>query len=473
MLVNCIAIKSTTGIKFYGTFIILNCTGNCDSIANADFISACALHSIALNEICFISTVNLDCYLNVIILCAVSRVYNYDYTCKSLLVRERFALCKGVSCINYLCGSSICRENELSDSLCLCVCIVASTCVLHCTCVAVCSSLCYFAFVPNVIKSVNFVICVCVVTNRTSMSCITLCCTSRIGYNLVIVVTESVHGNCCSGNLNFTNCTINCTLIRACYCTSRINIVFNYSLTVGVTESVNVCINIGVAASTSVSGVTLLCTSRIGYGRCVAMNVLDRRNNSFLNLAASTTNAVLCTICLFGSGSVFNPFAPCVTESINCCCLSGKFLFANCTVNYCIVRACSCAVRLNVFFNYSLTIGVAESVNCLLRNENSVTNRAVLTFSKTCALASSINRGINNLCVTAKLAIGLAALVANCLFKTGSLAAFVFALGLGSAKSEYDGVNHCSVSTGNSKRNCFCGRCVNSDFVINTIIRFA
>ena len=263
-------------------------------------------------------------------------------------------------------------------------------------------------------KSINLVICVCVATNRTSVSCITLCCASRISYNLVIIVTESIHGNCCSGKLYFTNCTVNYVFVRTCCCTSRINIVFNCSLTCGVTKSVNVCINVGDAASTSVSGVTLLCTSRIGYGRCVAMNVLDRRNNAFLNLAASTANAVLCAVCLFGSGSVFNPFAPSVTESINCCCLSGKFLFANCTVNYCIVRACSCAGRLNVFFNYSLTAIVTESVNCLLSNENFVTNRAVLTFSKTCALASRSNRRINNLCVTAKLAVGLAALVANC-----------------------------------------------------------
>ena len=287
------------------------------------------------------------------------------------------------------------------------------------------SFLSYFAIVPSVTESCNFVIGVRV-TTCASVGCITLCFASRISYNIIIIVTESINFNGSSGDLNVTNCTINYVIVRAFFCTIRINFVFNYSLTSGVTERINVCINVGVAASTSVSGITLLGTSRIGNICFISMFVLDRRNNCFFSLVASAANAVLETVGFFGSFCIYDPFTPSVTESryfgicvcivtnrtcvscITLCCTSrisyniiiivtesinfnvsfGELFFTNRTVNYVVVRTFFCTIRINVVFNNSCACNVickltvffsAKVANCLVFTSSFAT--LVLTFS--------------------------------------------------------------------------------------------
>ena len=78
-----------------------------------------------------------------------------------------------------------------------------------------------------------------------------------------------------------------------------------------------------------------------------------------------------------------------MTKSINCNSLSGNLCSANCTVNYVIIRTVYSTCSRCVVFNNNCAIGMTKSVNCFLSNKNFATNRAVLTFCKTCFCTSS------------------------------------------------------------------------------------
>ena len=111
---------------------------------------------------------------------------------------------------------------------------------------------------------------------------------------------------------------------------------------------------------------------------------------------------------VFAKGNVLNlainncivVFNVIVTKSINGDCFSGNFYLTYGTVNYVIVGTCSFTSRSNFVFNNNRAIGVTKSRNNCLLNKNFSTNRAVLTFCKTCFCTCGSNSLVNYLGVT-------------------------------------------------------------------------
>ena len=113
------------------------------------------------------------------------------------------------------------------------------------------------------------------------------------------------------------------TFGKTCLGTCRINcLVNNY----GVTESINVSVNVGVVTSTSMSGVTLLGTSRSSNYCIIAVLVTKSGDNAIFCSIAIIALAVLSTIFILASGSIFNPFAPYVILERKWNCFSGELI---------------------------------------------------------------------------------------------------------------------------------------------------
>ena len=232
-------------------------------------------------------------------------------------------------------------------------------------------------------------------------------------------MTESVHGNCCSGKLCFTNGTVNYCIVRACSCASSINFVFNYCCTFCVTESRNsLCVCVAARAGEGLNAV--ICASRsCCYLGCIRMSVAESRNCTCFNLSASAL-AVLRAFCINSGLNVNDPVAPCMSGSGNNL-LSYENLVANRTVRA-FGETCFCASGSNCLVNYG---SMTCSSNYLLSYENLITNRTARAFGKTRFCTCGSNCLVNHNCVTERIAIGYSANLAGCSLGTCSLAALV------------------------------------------------
>ena len=141
-----------------------------------------------------------------------------------------------------------------------------------------------------------------------------LCASSVIVRN-VICEAMSVCLNCFLSNKNFlTNVTV-LTLCKTCFCTSSCNSLIN---NLGMTGFINVCINVGFATSTCMSGVTFLGTCGLSYNFGIAVYVLKCGDGVGFFSIASITFAVLSSLSILCSGSIYDPLAPLMTKSRNC-----------------------------------------------------------------------------------------------------------------------------------------------------------
>ena len=141
-----------------------------------------------------------------------------------------------------------------------------------------------------------------------------LCASSVIVRNVICEAVSSFF-NCFLSNKNFlTNVTV-LTFGKTCFCTSRSNSLVN---NLGMTGFINVCINVGVAAFTCMSGVTLLGTSRISYNFGIAVYVFKCGDGAGFSSIASITFTVLSSFSILCSGSIYDPLAPLMTKSRNC-----------------------------------------------------------------------------------------------------------------------------------------------------------
>ena len=99
-----------------------------------------------------------------------------------------------------------------------------------------------------------------------------------------------------------------------------------------------------------------------------------------------------------GSNCCINHF--CMTKCGNSNRYTAKFCFANCTINYIIIGTVIFTIGGNVVFNNDITCSMISYRNYLLRNENCITYRAVLTLGQTGCRTSGSNCCIDNLGMT-------------------------------------------------------------------------
>ena len=105
-----------------------------------------------------------------------------------------------------------------------------------------------------------------------------------------------------------------------------------------------------------------------------------------------------------------------------CCCLSNKNLSTSVTVlTFC--KTCGVASCRNCCIYY---LNVSKCVNCFLSGYV-VASCTMLTFCKTCICAVRCYCSVNYDVVSKHIAVRLAAFYANCLFCTGCFSTFVFA----------------------------------------------
>ena len=235
---------------------------------------------------------------------------------------------------------------------------------------------------------------------------------------VLVLVTKSICSNSLSGELLITFNAVNYVIVRAFCCTSSSNLVFNNNLALGVTGSGDhFCV--GVAAGTSKCSYAVCLASCLGSNLgCVGVSMIKSGNSFCLDLAASAL-AVL-RACRLDSGlNVNDPFAECVTESVNYF-LSYENLVANRAVRaFC--KTCLCASRSNCLVNNG---SVTESGDHFLLNL-CITSGAVCAFSETCfCTGRSLAFKCHNV-VTERLTVGCAANLALSGRSTSSLTAGV------------------------------------------------
>ena len=337
-----------------------------DNTVNCNFIACNGLVAhciVSCFTVCAVETINCE-FIN-------STVCNIEITILSIVnVGNNTCYIVLISGI-----SVVCKEICESDSLCKCKSSAISR-LNYCAAIAIALEVAVGICMTELF---NFIAGVCVITSGACICCITCSFASRSCYRFFVIVT-------CSENFISGVC---------------------------------------IAASASVSGVTICCTSRISYNCSIAVRMTKSSDNAVFNFAAGAAGAVLCTVNGFCGLCICDPFAPCVTKSGN-------------------------------FF---------------LSFKNLIANRAVLTFGKTCFCTIRSNSLVNNLCMTAKLTVFFAAKLTNCLILTSSCATLVLALFFNGAKNELNGVNHCSNAAGNccESNSLFYG-CINCDLIVRTVI---
>ena len=210
-----------------------------------------------------------------------------------------------------------------------------------------------------VTECINLVINVSIITYRTCVCCITISLTSRSGYNCVVAVTK--RRNNLLSNLVVASCTMRAfgkTGVLAIGSNCRIG----YHI---VTECLDSILTLDVIATRAilicgVTGIQAIC--------CLTCNV----NKSM----TESRNFSICRIITSGTGYVRIPTNVGTSSSL---CRMINFTMTKCGSNYYRTYCTS----LSCCTGCSRTVGVTLFCNSLLCNENFVTNRAVLTFSKT------------------------------------------------------------------------------------------
>ena len=140
-----------------------------------------------------------------------------------------------------------------------------------------------------------------VVTTSTSVSSITTCGTSRLGYNSLIAVS------CSSGFITNIAVTASTSVSGITTCgTSRLG----YNSLIAVSCSSGFITNIAVTASTSVSGITTLGTSRLGYNSFITVT---KCLNCFV-IGIATSTGINNRTCL-GAGRIYHNRLIAVTGS--------------------------------------------------------------------------------------------------------------------------------------------------------------
>ena len=205
--------------------------------------------------------------------------------------------------------------------------------------------------------------------------------------------------------------------------------------------------------------------------------------------------------CVFAIGSnvIFNScFAFGMTESIHCCCYSGELSATNRTVNYCLVRACVFAIGSNVVFNFCFAGSVICKRKCNFFSINDFTTNGTVNYAvvRSCNLTCRVNAVFFNcfagsVICKRKLFFGSANFFAT--IRICTINYFIIATGSNTCSInyifsncftgimrvffnfagnfEYDGVNHCSNTAGNSSNgNCLCRCGIYGDNVICAII---
>ena len=163
----------------------------------------------------------------------------------------------------------------------------------------------------------------------------------------------------------------------------------------GVTESFSGIGCIGFTASAGVSCITILGASGSSYNSIITVYVVRLGYDCFFNVTTSRTYSVLCTFCLFGSGSINDPLAIGVTVS------GYFFLFYENFVTNGAVLTFGKTGFFALGSNSSVdNFGVTGCSYLFLFYENFVTNGAVLTFGKTGFFTLGSNSCVNNLGVT-------------------------------------------------------------------------
>ena len=173
-----------------------------------------------------------------------------------------------------------------------------------------------------------------------------------------------------------------------------------------VTKSHGGICNVSVAAVTGICCVTTLCASRSSYNCFIGVTLRSKIEEGIINkilisLSIYAGNECLfavtasdCDVAVFSTSSAcYNEVVIAVSCSRNCNSLSGELCIANSTVNYVIVRACSCASRINIVFNNNLAAGMTESGNDCCGSANLCITYSTVNycFVRACRCTSSIN----------------------------------------------------------------------------------
>ena len=275
---------------------------------------------------------------------------------------------------------------------------------------------------------ISYCICFIAIIALSSLGAV-LCASSVIVRN-VICEAMSVCLNCFLSNKNFlTNVTV-LTFSQTCFCTSRSNCLVN---NLGMTCCSNVFINVGVTASTCMSGVTLLGTSRSSYNCGVAMYVFKCGNSACFFSIASFTFAVLGSLCLLGSGSICDPFAPLMSigiySNIFCTCMLAVVYASVCHNADCITSsilgydALAPLMSIRIYSNIFCTCMLAVVYASVCHNADCITS-SILGYN-THAPLMSIHINCDSFCVRVSAFTGECL---NALFGTSRSLCYLFCI---------------------------------------------
>ena len=246
-------------------------------------------------------------------------------------------------------------------------------------------------------KSVNFFLLYKnLVTNRAVLTFGKACFRTGSSNRLINNLGVRKLFNYCLSNKNCITNRAVLTFGKTCCCASRSLCRIN---NLSMTESLNCVISINmITADTCICCITVSLASRISnycivlVSKSLALSSVTsgacfRRCTSSINpsvfyaKACVAFVATVVFICVMVTGS-FNNFCFCCSTNFTSKCLN------------------TCLFALRLSSDYTLIPSVTCSCNCFLCNKNYFTNRAVLTFCKTCFCTGSSNRLINNLGMT-------------------------------------------------------------------------
>ena len=254
-------------------------------------------------------------------------------------------------------------------------------------------------------ESINYAISISMITADTSMRCVTSISTCRIGYNRLVLVSESLtlssvtSGACLGCRTSSINPIV---LYAKAYVAFVATVIF---ICVMVTGSFNSFCSCCFTSFTSKCLNTCLFALRFCSDYTLIPSVTCSRN-CFLSNENLVTNGAVLTFsktCIYAIGS--NCLVSYLGMTLRSYVDEGEvnkillcFIIFSGIEGYVAVAASyfniavlgtACAV------NYKITVSVTCSCNRFLCNENRVTNRAVLTFGQTCFGASRSLCSIN------------------------------------------------------------------------------
>ena len=188
-----------------------------------------------------------------------------------------------------------------------------------------------YSFLIVVTQSIYRAVSVSITTDRTGVGGVTIVHTVGLGYNCIVLVTQSVNSDSLAADLSVTNRTVNDIVVRTSVLAISSNGVLNDGLTSGVTQ----------------------CIHRSGYTAD-----LSGTNSTVNNCVVGTSVDAIC-----GNFILDNRITVSVTQSVNSDGLTAQLFLTNSTVNDIVVRTIVDAVSGNFILDNDLTCGVTGCVH--------------------------------------------------------------------------------------------------------------